>query len=151
MEMRMIVGALNEGADKDVMEERGGLYYLNDNGRKNIAYIRRQIDSFLLDSSNIADYLAIVGIGQKSEYDFNKLVMDAALKRKGIENKFTDFLSRNSERIMHIARTKRHTGMLILTEISAYIRQFCLDKGCISAEDRMWKVKEDALCQAGHE
>ena len=147
--MRSIIGALNEGADKDVLEERGGLYYLNDNGRKKIAYVKRQIDSFLLDSRNIADYLAIVGIGQKSEYEFNKLIMDTALKRKGIENKFTDFLSQNSERIMDIARTTRHTGMLILTEISAYIRQFCLGKGYISAENRMWKVKEDALCQAG--
>jgi len=134
-----IIGTLNEGYRRGVLGRNNSVScFLTDEGKRQIQYVRRDIDKFIRNRENISGYLSMVGKGEKDEHEFDKAIFDAIDTKK--DNKFIKFLYRNSERIKDIAITTKHTSALVILEMSTYIRDYLLGAGEISCANGKFAV-----------
>lgn len=149
-----IIGPLRFGSALGLfyVREEDGLFFLTEEGRKNIEPVKERIEDFIADEKNLRYYLSLVK-GPANEYEYNKAIISPLLNgNPGHDNRLAQFLNNNSQLLKQIAEkavkdANRHIPLYIFPafQVSFCIREAGIERGYMATENGLWVPKPDNL------
>ena len=142
-----IIGPLRFGSALGLfyVREEDGLFFLTEEGRKNIEPVEGRIEDFIADEENLCYYLSLIK-GPANEYEYDKAVISPLLNgNPGKDNRFAQFLNDNSQLLKQIAEkavkdADCHIPLYIFPsfQVSFYIREAGIERGYMAIRNGLW-------------